>query len=105
MKKTVKVNGIKTKIEFTYTVNSKVVITEKPNIGDLVSIVGYDYIINGKTHKVVATTTATKPTKNMLYFCQVGMLTILTVPELLKETFSNNHKSVIEAILSIKPNE
>jgi hypothetical protein len=101
MKKTVKVNGSITTVDFTYAVNSKVVITEKPNVGDLVSIVGYDYVINGEVFKVVATTTATKPTKNMLYFGQVGMNTVLTVPELLRESFKDNKKSVIEAILSL----
>ena len=101
MNKSVTIKGVKSTVKFNYTVNSKVFINsiDKSKTGDLISIVGYDYIINDVLYKIVATTFAGKPNRNS-FFGGLNTVTTLTVPELLPDTFQNNHKAVIEAILN-----
>ena len=101
MKKTVNFKGEKIQIEFQKTVNSGVHFKERIE-KELISVVGYDYVINNTIFKIVARTIGYKR-RTGLYAGSIEGRTKLSVPGVLQKEFENVDKKVIEALINKFP--
>lgn len=102
MKKTINIDGNPITVDFSYKVNSTVEIcdmySQKNKIGDLFSIIGYDFNIDNRIFKIIY----------RCYIAEKRFLStrcaryVVSIPGITALNFPDNHKKIIEFLYKIK---